>query len=184
MPSVFRSSPLRRLLPAGVGALTLGLVLAGPVGSAAASAADPGRSSVFVAAPALAPGSWGTAPLSGEIGRQGSFHLVAAVGALNTPNAWHGLVLRQFLPPTITLSSSSVALLSRQGATRQLRASAMLRAGGFQTPLTLRVRLSEGPSGRRLRTFFSLPLAAYGVKNPAGGSPGSVNVSIDAFAGS
>jgi hypothetical protein len=68
-----------------------------------------------------------------------------------------------------------------QAKARRLQAQAQVLAGVAGGTLPVIVRTLDGPNGRTLRTYFSIPLAPYGVVNPAGGSPGSVRIAITAF---
>jgi hypothetical protein len=157
------------------------IAVLGVAAPASAGPADPGRSRVEAQAPALAPGVWGTAPLYGKMDGSGAFSLTAPTSAISTGNAVYDGLLRQVLGGSIALQAGPPRLVKASGAMRRGTATASVRAGVAAANVPLIVRTIEGPGGTTLRTFFSLPLAPYGVVNPRGGSPGSVRIAITAF---
>lgn len=146
-----------------------------------AVAADPGRSHVEAQAPSLAPGIWGTAPLYGTMDPSGAFSLSAPAGAISTGNPVYDGLLRATFRGGISMRSAAPALVRSGAKARRLRTQAVVQAGIAGGTVPVIVRTLDGPDGRTLRTFFSVPLAPYGVVNPAGGSPGSVRIAITAF---
>lgn len=148
---------------------------------AAATPADPARSRVEAQAPSLAPGVWGSAPLYGRMDRSGAFSLSAPTSAIHTGNPVYDGLLRQVLGGQIALQAGPTKVLKASGAMRRGVAQASVRAGVAAARVPLIVRTIEGPGGTTLRTFFSVPLAPYGVVSPTGGSPGSVRIAITAF---
>ena len=168
------------MLRAALLALAAGAAV-GVATPAAAAAADPARSRVEAQAPSLAPGVWGTAPLYGSMDRSGAFSLTAPTSAIHTGNPIYDAVLKKVLGGSIALQAGPLQVAKKHGAMRRGTALANVRAGVAATRLPLVVRTVEGPAGTTLRTFFSVPLAQYGVVNPAGGSPGSVRIAITAF---
>ena len=148
---------------------------------ALASDADPGRSSAYVQAPELAPGAWGSAPVYGQLSPDGGFVLRVPVSAVQTDNAFHSMLVKQVLRGTITLAADRPRLAYRHGITSRLRALATLYVAGRASRVPLSYRTITRPDGTLLRSYLSLPLAAYGIYKPGGGSPGSVRVAIEAF---
>lgn len=150
---------------------------------AEAASADPGRSLVTVQAPTLAPGAMGTAPLYGELRPNGTFVLHAAAAEARTGNAMRDTLIRQFVPGTISLSGDAPQLIRRLGNGQTLRTTGTLYVAGSTMRVPLFVRMTRGTGGTSMRTFFRLPLAAYGVSKPGGGSAGDVRVAISAVFG-
>ena len=149
--------------------------------AADAATADPARSRVEAQAPALAPGVWGSAPLYGSLDRSGAFTLTAPTAGIQTGNPVYDALLRKALGGSVALSAGPLHVARARGKMRRGTAQASVRAGVAAARLPLMVRTLEGPAGTTLRTYFSVPLAPYGVVNPAGGSPGSVRIAITAF---
>ena len=147
---------------------------------ASALACDPGRSRVEAQAPALAPGVWGSAPLSGTMEPSGAFSLSAPATAISTGNPLYDGLLRSTFRGGISMRALAPPL-GGQAKARRVRAQAQVLAGVAGRSVPVIVRTLDGPNGRTLRTYFSIPLAPYGVVNPAGGSPGSVRIAITAF---
>ncbi len=161
--------------------LATAVVMGAWTAPAVAASADPSRSRVEAQAPALAPGVWGSAPLSGQMERSGAFSLSASTSAIHTGNPIYDGLLRQVLGSSIALQAGPTKVVRSNGAMRRGVVQANVRAGAAAARMPLMVRTFEGPGGTTLRTFFSVPLAPYGVVNPAGGSPGSVRIAITAY---
>jgi hypothetical protein len=167
---------VRRAAPLAAAAL---LALALPASPALAGAADPARSHASAHAPALAPGVWGAAPVHGTLAGDGSIHLWAPVDGIQTGNTLYDALLRRFLGPALALHTGPLAPATARP--RRVRVDAVVSAGVAvaELPLTLRVRAVAG--GTSLSTYFSVPLAPYGVIHPLGHDPGRVQVAVYAF---
>ena len=165
--------------------LVASLLIDAPAGAslrprAGSGAADPGRSHVMVQAPALAPGAMGTAPLYGELRPDGTFVLHAPIAQAQTGNAVQDTLLRRFVPGTVSLLAESPQLVRRLPDGHTMHATGTVYAAGTARRVPLFVRVTRGPQGARLRTYFRLPLASYGVAHPRGGPAGDVRVAIEA----
>lgn len=150
---------------------------------ALAASADPGRSVVTVQAPTLAPGATGSAPLYGELRPNGTFVLHAAAAQTRTGNGMRDTLIRRFVPGTISLSGDAPQRVRQLQNGQTLRMTGTVFVGGSALKVPLFVRMTRNTSGMALRTFFRLPLSAYGVSHPAGGSAGDVRVAITAVFG-
>ncbi|MEB3329737.1 MAG: hypothetical protein VKQ33_10940 [Candidatus Sericytochromatia bacterium] len=156
-------------------------LLARAAGPALASPADPARSRASAQAPELAPGVWGAVPVQGTLAGDGSVHLWAPVVGIRTGYTLYDALLHRFLGPSLALHTSPVALGAVSLRPRRMRVAAVVSAGAAvaELPLTLRVRKTMG--GTALSTYFSVPLAPYGVVHPLGEDPGRVRIAVDAF---
>lgn len=145
-----------------------------------AATADPGLSVVTVQVPGLAPGSVGTAPLYGEMNSSGAFVLHAPVSQAHTGNSMQEGLLRRFVPGTVSITAESGVLVRRLRHGQTMRMLGTVYAAGTTMRVPLFVRVTEGSHGKSLRTFFRVPLAAYGIRKLGGDSAGDVRVAISA----
>jgi hypothetical protein len=174
--------PLKPFGPAMRRLVALVIALAGALTAtpALAAPADPAASVVWVQAPTLAPGTVGTAPLSGELKPDGRFVLHAAVSQAHTGNAVQEGLVRKFVTGTVSLSGDSPVRVRQLKNGQTLRMMGTIHAVGTTMRVPLFVKMSRGASGTHLRTFLRVPLSAYGVQKLGGGSAGDVSISIEA----
>lgn len=147
--------------------------LAEPAG---AWAADPGASTVAVQAPTLAPGVWGSAPVSGQMGPSGAFSLSINGAQASTGSTVYDAVVRRTLGQ-VTVAVASAVLLGRTGVVSRYRGMARVGVAGrvVSAPLTYKVTTLGGR--RVLNAFVVANLDAYGIRSISGGPAGPLRAS-------
>lgn len=158
------------------GALALGL-LAAAAAPAQGLVADPRLSRLTLKVPALAGDTTGAAPLGGRWAGPGtSCHLAAEAQRFSTGRFFYDLMLRPILAGTAGLTLPAGAL----GPTWRT-STARLTAYGSARRVPVRAIARPLGGGRyALEAHLAVPLSAYNVVSPTGGSAGSALIALEA----
>ena len=173
MPSTGSSTLSTRL------SLLAALLLA-PVADALparALTADPAASRLSLQVPALAGDTTGSAPLGGRwAGPGSSCYLAAEAGRFSTGRFFYDILLRPILAGTAGLTLPASAL----GSSWRVGRATLTAYGRVRSVPVRAIAKPLGNHRYALTAYLSVPLSAYNVVSPSGGSAGAARIALEA----
>lgn len=146
-------------------------------GPAAALTADPSASRLSLQVPALAGDATGSAPLDGRwAGPGSSCHLQAAADRFSTGRFFYDILLRPILAGTAGLTLPAGAL----GPAWRVSEATLTAYGRVQRVPVRAIARPLGGNRYALSAHLSVPLSAYNVVSPSGGSAGAARIALEA----